>query len=507
MAQSVVGVDYWRFLEDFARARGAPEILAITSLLSLAVGATAALVPAACADRFARRAFGYDGPPCGGFDPASRPRSCQQGSDMAQDAAMWSNLVLCLLLLLGSPIVGSASDTSGRRCTIRLALLLALLPAAAFLLLLHRQCLSPVWYYAANSLAGSVNLLSLVFAALADVVAPAARGPAFGLIMAGYYGGFALGPSLAVLLDPAQCAVASLLLLALALTVGMLRLPETRPLEQRHLTVAERLEEDTEEAHDMLSSWLARVSRAAARPFRDIAILNRNRTLRLLAAGSFFSAMVFASDATLALYYIEDQLSLRADDMAELFLVLGIFGIVCQAGLLQPLTALLGEKALLVATFGCGVCHNLLYGVARTKYGIMAVFGLSQLTKLNFPLLASLASQSAAAHEQGRVQGALFATNAVANALGPLVMEYVYERTEYSPNYGPGFMWLCAAFLYLVGTIVVAQIPMKPAPAVDTLSGSSGAAEDVERDEPQFSPTDSSLQEPLLPAALSASVI
>ena len=121
----------------------------------------------------------------------------------------------------------------------------------------------------------------------------------------------------------------------------------------------------------------------------------------------------------------------------------------------------LGEKGLLIMTFCSGTLHNLLYGVARNKTTLCVALMLSQLTKVNFPILSSLASKGTSTNEQGRVQGALFATNAIAYAVGPLSMEYVYHHTKNKKNFGPGFMFVYAAALYAIGTVLVALIPRK----------------------------------------------
>ena len=140
--------------------------------------------------------------------------------------------------------------------------------------------------------------------------------------------------------------------------------------------------------------------------------------------------MVFAADSTLVIYYVEEQLDVQESDIAFMCFFLGAAGVIIQGGLLQPLIALFGEKGLLILSYICGAVHNFLYGAARSKATIYVALVFSQLTKTNLPLLSSLASKNVEAHEQGRVQGALFATNAIANAVGPLSMEYVQRRTQ-----------------------------------------------------------------------------
>lgn len=98
-----------------------------------------------------------------------------------------------------------------------------------------------------------------------------------------------------------------------------------------------------------------------------------------------------------------------------------------------------------------------MYGLARKKNSLYAAFVVSQFTKLSFPTLSSLASKHVFEYEQGRIQGALFATNAVAGAIGPLAMEFVYNRTK--EQLFPGFMFVFAAALYFLGALVATTLP------------------------------------------------
>lgn len=98
-----------------------------------------------------------------------------------------------------------------------------------------------------------------------------------------------------------------------------------------------------------------------------------------------------------------------------------------------------------------------MYGLARKKNSLYAAFVVSQFTKLSVPTLSSLASKHVFEHEQGRIQGALFATNAIGGALGPLTMVFVYNLTK-DPLF-PGFMFVFAAALYFLGALVATSLP------------------------------------------------
>jgi DHA1 family tetracycline resistance protein-like MFS transporter len=315
------------------------------------------------------------------------------------------------------------------------------------------------------------------------------RAPSFALIMAGFYSGFALSPSLPLLMSHFQVSMLSFLLTLGAFLFALAFFPETLP---ESVAVSNRLAQAELESADAEYRTSAElVIDALTRPFREVTILNHSLMIRLVAVGSFFSAMVHSMDANLVIFYIEEHLNVREKDIAYMFLAMGIMGVVFQAFLLQPLVKCLGEKGLLVTSFLSGTFHNFLYGVSKNKKGIYVALCFSQLTKTNYPVLSSLASQGASANEQGQVQGALFALNALGAAIGPLLMQFIYNRTK--DNLGPGTMFLFASFFYFLGTVAVSFIPVQK----EVVESSEGDSE---------CPSENELEEPLLPDSAASSL-
>jgi Na+/melibiose symporter-like transporter len=275
--------------------------------------------------------------------------------------------------------------------------------------------------------------------------------------------------------NDAAVALFSLFCSIAALVAAIWLIPETLPdqlsgevLDQQTLeddttteSVGNSDDADVQSANH--SGWitiLVWIWLAASRPLREISILNRSRTLLLLSLGSFCSAMVFSIDATLVIYYIEESLNVQQSDIAIMTLALGIAGILIQGCLIQPIISTLGDKGALILAYSCGTLHNFLYGSASTKGTIYTALVISQLTKTNIPILSSIASKEVESNEQGRVQGALFAINAVGNGVGPLLVQFIHHHIK-SSN-GAGSMFTYASVLYAIGTVVVSFIPKTP---------------------------------------------
>ena len=337
-------------------------------------------------------------------------------------------------------------------------------------------CLS-IHFQVSSSLIGSVSYLSISFAAISDVVPEEIRTQAYGLLLSGYFGGYSLAPSMTIILsNNAAVALFSLTCSIVAFIAAIWYIPETLSNEIRHApdellpiqvdTASESNDNantttDSADAQSAIDSgWfnhLVWIWHASTQPLREISIVTRSRTLQLVSLGSFCSAMVFSIDATLVIYYIENTLNVQKPDIAIMTLALGLAGILIQGVLIHPIVSTLGEKGALILAFGCGTMHNFLYGSARTKVTIYAALIFSQLTKTNIPILSSIASKQVETNEQGRIQGALFAVNAVGNAVGPILVQFIDHYTK--SNFGPGSMFIYASVLYAIGTIVVSRIP------------------------------------------------
>jgi MFS family permease len=468
------------------------------------VGLLPLQIPGIVADRYARLYHGYaESASCDSFKSKVdgtapvKPKECFAGADDAQETAAWANVAFSALSAIGNPLLGTYSDSqhgcgNGRRIVLFVCLSLATIPALVLTVLIRFPRMNPVWYYVANTLTGAVSFLSVVLATLADIVPEKFRTVAYGLLMSGYYGAFALGPTVPLVVHSHQATamiaasanIAALVAVTVLFPGTSQRTLETDalPLEARLLGLGHSDESETavlislshqdanesislldcSHVHASLTRWSCFLWNTVTTPFREVSILLRTRSLRLVAAGAFFAAMVFACDATLLIYYIEAHLNVGSEDISRMFLVLGVFGIVLQAGCLKPLIRSIGDKRLLVVSFISGTVHNLLYGAARSKLTIYVAMILSQVTKLNVPLLSSFASSDASASEQGQVQGALFAVNSIAYCFGPVIVEYVYQRTEHLPRFGLGFMFIFASGLYAIGAVCVAFIPTDP---------------------------------------------
>lgn len=430
---------YFNFLSTYFRSMPAVHLLPVALFMAMGVGSTVGVVPALMADRYARLHYGYDGEEMCLSYTNNKPEACQKGASAAQEAAAMMTLVTNILALFCNSVIGSFSDAYGRRLVLVFSTFLSTISPVVLVVMQVLPAMDPFWYYAASCAVGPVNYVSISFTILSDVIPAHYRTPGFGLFIGTYFLGFSGSPSVARWLSCWQVSIFSSVVVILGFMYTVCFLPETLP---NHIAL-----------HNQSIRARQTTRTLILRPIKELSILNQNMAIRLVAIGTFLSGMVYSTDVTLCVYYFENQMHINVSDLSKMFLLMGVVGIVIQAFLLKFLITLLGEKGLLVTSFISGTFHNLFYGIAQTKYLIFVALCLSQLTKTNFPILSSLASTHATEYQQGSIQGALFALSALANAIGPIILQLVYKATA------DGTMFVAASALYLIGTMVVAFIP------------------------------------------------
>lgn len=443
------------FLMEFVESKGPPQILLIMLLLALGFGSTIGVVPAVMTDRYARLNHGYSDPTdCADWaSMEDKPHECLAGSGDAQNGAAYENLVSNVLTFITSSLIGSISDEKGRRGIIIIGLSLSCVSPLFLVLVQLSPSMSPSWYYMAGTLTGLVNWIAVALSALADVLPTEWRAAGFGLLLASFSLGFALSPILASFFNHLQVSVASLCVLMIAWLVTVFFLPETLPAA----TAAEAARVRAEQPYNP-TRW-GRTKHAITRPFREISILNRNSFFRLLSALAFFSGMVATADRTLLIYYVEERLAFNDHDVAIMFMLIGILGILVQGVLIKPFNECFGERWVIVIAFLLGAVDNFMYGAAKNKSTIYVATVISSFGGMSFPTISAIKANNVEESEQGRIQGALYSLQALAAGVGPMLLRGVYHYTKDTDFPGPGAMFTFAGFLYIVAAGFAFALP------------------------------------------------
>jgi len=414
------------FLQLFIRSKGPPQIVFLSMLYALALGSTVGVVPSVLTDRYAVMNHGFDSndgtnSSCADYDRSHKPQACIDGSSDAQTAAALASFVSNTATFLTSSLIGSFSDEYGRRKFLILGQFLSCMSPICLVFLQVFTTMNPGWYYAASASTGFINWISIALSSLSDVMPKQWRAPTFGLLLSGFSLGFALSPILAIFCSHFTVSILSMFLLIFGFLYSVFFLHETLPPEQGEEARMQRRHYRQNESESTLHC----ISRGILRPFKELSILNRNYIFRLLSVLAFFSGMSTSADQTLLLYYVEDRLDFNDHDVAILFGMIGVIGILVQGVLLKQFTDLVGERFVVVIAFICGSVTNVLYAFAPTKKFIFAAVVVSSFTGMSFPTISAIKSNNAQESEQGRIQGALYALSSLANAVGKLQFNLV----------------------------------------------------------------------------------
>jgi MFS transporter, DHA1 family, tetracycline resistance protein len=463
-----------------AAATTIPKLVLMAFFLAMSMGSTIGIVPNIMTQRFATLKYGYglnddDGDSavvaCHDNNNTTTTTStlrlsnsndnhiiCMAASKDAQTAAAISELIANTLTLYFSSWVGSTSDVYGRRPFLILAISLGLTGPLALLVTVLQSNMSPILYYTAKSCCcnGLVHWMVIALSVVADVLEKQQRAAGVGLLMAGFWLGLCLAPTLAIAWTHLQVVMLSCVLHVCGLVCAVCWIPETLSKEAAN-QACEKQQQQQLLLHDKTLGHNAILS-CIARPIRELGIINRNAILRLLATLAFFSGMATSGDQTLLLYYVDSVLQFTASDIAIMFLLVGGSAVLAQAVVLRPLNHCIGERWVLIVCFVAAAISNALYGLAKDRQAMYTAVCIGALSGMAFPTISAIKANNVDRSEQGRIQGALYSVQAVSAGIGPMAMR-VIDATAQQFQWNAGSMFFFAAALQCIALICAYSLP------------------------------------------------
>jgi MFS family permease len=330
---------------------------------------------------------------------------------------------------LATPVLGALSDRFGRRPI----LLLSLAGETAGYLIMGLAPNLGVLYLARLVSGATAGNVGAATAYLADISAPEARTRTFGLFGAAFGVGFLFGPAMGgalSALDIRAPALASAGLVCLNLIFAAVWLPESLP-------VARRSSEPV---------------RARANPLVLLLRLVDRPGLRRPLLATFLVNFAFSGMQTNLAVYLSERFAFGPGEVAALFVVMAVVGILAQAFLVGRLSARFSDVALLVLGFGLTVLAYLGIGLASFPQALWPVVGIQSLGSAFWrPALASLVSKLVSAREQGLVNGGSQSITSLASVLGPIGAGLAYEHVGIAAPYWLGALATAMAAVVMLG--------------------------------------------------------
>jgi DHA1 family tetracycline resistance protein-like MFS transporter len=343
--------------------------------------------------------------------------------------------------LLVAPILGSLSDRIGRRPVLLLCLFGSALAYLSIALANSITLLA-----AAIALGGAAgSSMPVAQAYIADTTTPQHRARGLGLLGAAFGLGLIGGAAMGGFLGQYGLAIPPALAAAIALGNALyatIALPESLPPHHRHhSTYRLRL--------------LAPVYTAMQIP-----------TIRPLLFAVVLLNIAFAGLQSNVALFTMTRFGWGPTQNALLFVFVGIWAAITQAGLLKILHPLLGETRLAGGGMGFMALAFLLVGMIEQSDWLL--FPLAAMLAIGMglavPTLTSIISQRAGNNRQGAVLGGMQALISLALIVGPLSFGFLFDR------FGPDTPYLIGGTLLTGAWLVVVWTFLQPIPALPPIA-------------------------------------
>ncbi|KXF91463.1 MFS transporter [Phaeobacter inhibens] len=360
------------------------------------------------------------------------------GAQSTAEGALWSGIMMsayAAAMFLFGPIVGSLSDSYGRRPVLILALVTLTIDyvimalAQTYWMLLVGRVIA--------GMAGATYITATAY--ISDIAKPTERGAAFGMIGAAFGIGFVLGPALGGLASGLHISAPFWIaagLSALNVVFGIVILPESLKPENRRLFG----KRDLNPFGTLIRAF---VIPGLAIPLICIFVFEF-ANLVYPTLWSFWGREVFGWDG----FTIGVTLS-----------AYGVLIAVVQAGILPQMTKRLGDYNTLIIAMVAAVIAMIGFGLASAIWVVVVFLPIAALSDMAPPLITAFAANRVGEDQQGVVQGVIASLSSVAAVVAPLVLTGVFERFVGEAEwYLPGAPFLVAAVLVLALTPLVLRL-------------------------------------------------
>lgn len=311
-----------------------------------------------------------------------------------QNGLLFSLFSICQFI--STPVIGRMSDKYGRK-----PLLIVSITGTAVSFLMMAFAPSAIWLFLARALDGlTAGNIPVASAVISDTTAPQERAKGFGIIGASFGFGFVFGPAVSALTLPLGDAVPFLIaavvsLIAVILTVKIL--PET-------------------------NQHVVEVKKGKLFDFKHLVKVLFDPAVGLTLLITFLYSFAFA----LFIYGFQPfsvkLLKLSAQQISIIFIVVGVMGLIAQAGIIPRFTRRFGEKKALTLSLLVMSGAFLSFFLTR-NYVLFIVIAMINSVANAFvgPLLQALLSKEVDVNSQGSILGVNSSYISLGMIFGPII--------------------------------------------------------------------------------------
>ena len=347
------------------------------------------------------------------------------------EAAVWGGIlasIFAVMQFICGPILGSLSDTFGRRPVILVSLIFM-----AFDYIIMGLATS-VWMLLFGRVLGGITASthSTAAAYIADISSSEQKAARFGYIGAGFGIGFVLGPIIGGLLGeigPRIPFFAAAIVSALNAAACYFFLPES--LKNKNV-----------------KQFLLR----NINPFNTFKVITKFDSLKVFLLVFLLYSISTAVYAAIWPYFTAERFSWSPGMIGLSLTVYGLCFAFIQGVLVQPTINLIGRYNTVLLGFGTEIVAMVLIAIITNGWFLIALTPLASLGVIGQPALTALMSDQVDERNQGSLQGVISSLTALSMIITPLSMTWILAQfsNQSSEIYFPGAPFIASAILLTI---------------------------------------------------------
>ena len=347
------------------------------------------------------------------------------------EAAVWGGIlasIFAVMQFICGPILGSLSDTFGRRPVILVSLIFM-----AFDYIIMGLATS-VWMLLFGRVLGGITASthSTAAAYVADISSSEQKAARFGYIGAGFGIGFVLGPIIGGLLGeigPRIPFFAAAIVSALNASACYFFLPES--LKNKNV-----------------KQFLLR----NINPFNTFKVITKFDSLKVFLLVFLLYSISTAVYAAIWPYFTAERFSWSPGMIGLSLTVYGVCFAFIQGVLVQPTINLIGRYNTVLLGFGTEIVAMVLIAIITNGWFLIALTPLASLGVIGQPALTALMSDQVDERNQGSLQGVISSLTALSMIITPLSMTWILAQfsNQSSEIYFPGAPFIASAILLTI---------------------------------------------------------
>ncbi|EDV23032.1 uncharacterized protein TRIADDRAFT_28065, partial [Trichoplax adhaerens] len=299
-----------------------------------------------------------------------------------------------ILSFFSSPLIGSLSDSVGRKPFLLLTVFCTCIPIPV-------MWFDALSYFVVFTLSGMFSVTySIVFAYVADISPTEERSSSYGLVSATFAASLIISPALGTYIsdkysDDVVVFIATAISFLDVLFI-LVMVPES-----------------------LSSELTTEISWKKADPFASLKVAAKDPKLLFMCVMVFLSYLPEAGEYSCIFLYLRQVIGLPSSQVAILVGVTGIMSVIAQTWLMSIFSNTFGIYNTVIIGMICQIIQLLLYGLSIQPKLMWIACIFAAISSITYPTLNAIISVDADKSRQGVVQGMVTGVRGLCSGLGP----------------------------------------------------------------------------------------